>query len=123
MKLSELKKGDIFKFGIDFWDEENRLHSVEKQSNGKYLIIFIGMDFQGNIETAFGNGSFTWRDKDVEVFIPVYYLSEHKKTKGLPCVPVGQQRHIMPKNLNEINKSNIYCNGNKYHYNRFAIIN
>lgn len=121
MKISELKVGYIFKFGNKPWDEEHRFHSYSKEEDGRYIIFMIGLNYLGNVDTVKWT-SFTWRDSDVEVFIPKYYLSEQKKTKGLPCKPVSNARHIYPKNLSSINLSDVYCNHNKYWYD-YAEIN
>lgn len=122
MKLSHLKKGDIFKFGDKPWDLSHRFHSLKLYEDGRFLINFMGIGFNGNIETAFGNSSFTWIDSDVEVFIPVFYLSEHNKTKGMPCIPNKDQRLIYPSNLNKINLSDVYCSGKDYFHNYYSII-
>ena len=114
MKLTELTKGDIFKWG-DFPGEAlYRFHSIDKINN-RYLIHLLGVCYNGNIENCKPN-SFTWRDEDLDVFIPLFYLCEFKKTKGIPCIPVSNHRIFLPNNLNEINKSNVYCSHNKYWY-------
>ena len=113
-KLSELKKGDIFKFGDKGWDFMHRFHSLTIYPDGRYFINLMGIGFQGDIEKAFGNGSFTWRDIDEIVWIPKFYLSEQRRTKGLPCIPFKDQRLICPSNLNECNLSNTFCEGKEY---------
>ena len=119
MKLSELKKGDIFKFGDKPWDFEHRFHSMY-QENGQYQILLMGIYYLGDIEKAKAN-SHTNREKDEDVWVPKYFLSEHRKTYGLPCVPNKDQRMIYPSNLNPINLSNVYCSGNKYFHDRHSI--
>lgn len=121
MKLTDLKKGDVFKFGPKDWDSEHRFHSLQIKEDGRYTIFLMGLMYNGIVEKANWN-SFTWRDEDEEIFIPVYYLSEQRRTKGMPCVPVSNERHILPSNLNEINLSDIYCSHDKYWYQRVCII-
>lgn len=121
MKLTDLKKGDIFKFGDKHWDYEYRFHSLQENENGTYTIYLIYPNFSGDIKSAKWT-SFTKRDSNVDVFLPVYYLSEQKRTKGIPCIPVSNKRHILPKNLNPINLSNTYCQHNNYWYERESII-
>lgn len=113
-KLSELKKGDIFKFGDKSWDFPRRFHSLKIYLDGRYFINFMGIGYQGDIDKAFGNGSFTWRDNDEIVWLPEFYLSEQRKTKGKPCLPFKDQRQIYPSNLNECNLSNVFCEGKEY---------
>lgn len=119
MKLSELKKGDIFKFGDKFWDTEHRFHSILER-NGKPYIMLMSLNYSGDIEKSKWT-SYTWRDKDEDVWIPKYFLSEYSKTYGMPCVPHSDQRIIYPSNLNQINLSDVYCSGREYHYNRHSI--
>lgn len=119
MVLTDLKKGDIFKFGDKGWDDLYRLHSVELIDN-RYLISFIGVRYAGNIQTCNAN-SFTWRDTNIQVYIPKFYLSEQRRTKGIPCIPVSNMRHLFPDNLNPINKSDIYCSHDKYWYDYVSI--
>jgi hypothetical protein len=115
MLLSELKKGDIFKFGDKDWDAKHKLHSLVIKPNGKIVIFFFSINFQGTNEEA-KSDSFTWRDTDVEVFIPKFYLSEQRRTKGLPCIPVSNMRHIIGGEVNPINMSDVYCCHDKYWY-------
>jgi len=114
MKLTELPKGTIFKWANKSWEALERIHSVTKEGN-RYLIILMGIGFAGNVDKAFGN-SFTWRDEDVEVFVPKFYLCEFKKTRGIPCIPVNNHRQFLPNNLNELNMSDVYCSRNDYWY-------
>lgn len=120
MKLLDLKKGDIFKFGDKPWDFCHRLHSVRENPSGGYFIYFIGVNYQGDIENAKFN-SFTSRDSNIDIFIPEYYLSEYTKTKGNPCIPHKDQRILMANNLNDINNSGVFCHGKDYHYDFFKI--
>ncbi len=113
-KLTDLKMGDIFLFDKRFGTHE-RFHSLEI-TNGRYLVHIISMHYLGDVKDGFPV-CFTWRDSDCEVFIPKFYLSEHKKTKGLPCIPVSNERRIFDIKLNAINLSNIYCSHSKYWYN------
>ena len=115
MTITELKKGDIFKWGNKSWDEEHRFHSIEQYPDGRYCIMLMGVRFAGNVEKA-GWHAFTWRDTDVDIFIPIYYLCEFKKSRGIPCVPVNNHRQFLPTNLNAINMSDVYCNRNDYWY-------
>ncbi len=121
IRLTDLKKGDIFKFGDKNWDEEHRFHSLSQRENGWYDIFFMGNSFEGNIEKAYFH-SFTLRKENVQIFIPVYLLCEHRKTKGIPCIPQGSHRILLANNLNEINKSNVYCEGKDYWHNRYQIL-
>ena len=121
MKLTDLKKGDIFQFGNKPWDAIHRLFCVIKSEDGRFLISFMRITFDGDIEKSKSN-SFTWRDKDVQVFVPKFLLSEQRRTKGKPCVPVSNQRSIFPSNLNQINLSTVFCSHNKYWYD-FESIN
>lgn len=115
MKLTEMPKGTIFKWENKSGEALERIHSVEKVGK-RYLINFIGLNYEGNSDNANAN-SFTWRDEDLEVFVPKFYLCEFKKTKGIPCIPVSNLRHFLPNNLNELNMSDVYCSGNDYWYN------
>lgn len=113
-KLSELSKGDVFLFDQKF-GEMHRLHSISPQKNGRYLIHLIGLSYAGDISNAAAN-SFTWRDSDIQVYIPKFYLCEFKKSKWQPCIPVSNCRHLLPNNLNQINMSDKYCSHNKCWY-------
>jgi len=115
MKLSELPKGIIFKFENKGWEALQRVHSIE-QIDGRFLIRMMGLQYAGNVEAALPY-CFTWRDEDLDVFIPKFYLSEQKRTKNMPCIPVNNQRHILPNNLHELNMSGVYCSHDKYWYN------
>lgn len=115
MILTKLTKGDIFKFDNQSWDSLYRFYSLIKHKDGRFLINLMGILYKGEIKKAFAN-SFTWRDIDVEVFIPTFYLCEFKKTKGIPCIPVSNHRIFFPTNLNQLNLSDKYCNHNKYWY-------
>lgn len=112
--LTSLVKGDIFKFGDKPWDSLHRFHSLNTIDN-RYLIHFIGLSYSGDISKALAN-SFTWREEDIEVFIPKFYLCEFKKSKGKPCIPVSNHRIFLSDNLNPINLSNIFCSHNNYWY-------
>ncbi len=114
-KLTDLKKGDIFKFGDKPWDAEHRFHSLHKKEGERYNIWFMGISYAGDIEKA-RTTSFTWRDNDEEVWIPKYLLSEQRRTKGTPCLPVSNHRIFYPMNLNKINLSEVYCSHDKYWY-------
>ena len=112
--LLNLKKGDLFKFGKNSWDAVHRFHSLEKKGK-QYYIFFISLNYLGDIESAKWN-SYTWRDSNVEIFIPKYLLSEQKRTNGKPCIPVSNRRIVFPYLLNEINLTEKYCKGNNYWY-------
>lgn len=113
-KITTLSKGDLFKFDFPF-GRLHRFHSLSIESDGRLLIYLMGVNFEGNINNAHSN-SFTWRDCDVDVFVPRFYLCESKKTRGVPCLPVGVERLLLPNNLNEVNLSDKYCNGKEYWY-------
>lgn len=115
MILTKLTKGDIFKFGSECWDSLHRFHSLTRYKDGRYCINLMGVSYRGDVKKAFSN-CFTWRDTDIEVFIPMFYLCEFKKTKGIPCIPVSNHRIFLPENLNQLNLSDKYCNHNKYWY-------
>lgn len=115
MKLSELPKGTIFQWRNFPGEGLNRIHSVSKEGN-KYLILLMGVHYAGDVNSCKAN-SFTWREEDIEVFVPKFYLCEFQKTKGIPCIPVSNHRIFYPNNLNTLNMSDVYCSHNKYWYN------
>jgi|GEM_PF-1522739 len=115
IKLSELKKGDFFRWTHPFGETE-RFHSLDIIKDGRYHIYLMSNRYAGILENAYAYAS-TMRDDDILVFIPIYYMSEKKKTKGRPCLPVNCQRHILPENTNKINVSEFYCSHDKYWYN------
>lgn len=107
-KLSELNKGDIFKFEDKSWERHHRIHSIDKVGK-RYLINFISMNYFGESINANAN-SFTWRDKDIKVFIPKFNLSDWKSSKGKPYISLRPEhdkaRWIFPYKLNECNINN-----------------
>lgn len=115
MKFTDLKKGDIFKYGSQPWNCLNRFHSLEVTESGRINLNLMAIGFNGDVETCFPI-YFTYREKDQEVFIPKFFLSENRNSKGRPCIPVNTHRNLLPSNLNEINKSDKYCEGNQYHH-------
>lgn len=119
MKITQLQKGDVFQWGEQPWDGRARFHSV-METDGRLLIMLMGMHYQGDVSNA-KHTCFTWRDTDVEVFIPEFYRSEQRRTKGTPCVPVSNHRHLLPGNLNPINISDRYCEHDKYWYDLAAL--
>lgn len=114
MLLKDLSKGDIFQDGKNSWDGLYRFHSCSIQGD-RLLVYLIGLSFSGNISLCHSN-SFTWRDINHQVYIPVFYRCEFKKSKDIPCIPVNNNRIFYPSNLNSINISNKYCEGNNYWY-------
>jgi len=114
MKLSELSKGDIFQDGKNSWDGLYRFHSCSIE--GKQLIVYLmGIGYNGDISKCKAN-SFTQRDINHEIYIPVFYKCEFKKSRGIPCIPVSNHRIFYPTNLNSINISDKFCNRNDYWY-------
>ena len=114
MKLTDLHKGDIFQDGKHSWDGVYRFHSCSIKGK-RILIHLMGVFYAGDVETAFAN-SFTWRDIEHEVYIPVFYKCEFKRKRGLPCLPVNNRRVFYPSNLNPINISNKFCDRDDYWY-------
>lgn len=112
--LTDLKRNDLFRFDKRFGSLE-RFHSLEQIDN-RYLIKLISLNYMGDINTC-NAYAFIWRDNNDEIFIPKFYLSEHKKNRGLPCIPVSNERRYFNFKLNDINISDIYCNNSKYWYN------
>lgn len=104
MKISDLKKGDMFKFGKQSWDEAHRFHSIEKKGK-QYYIFFISLNYLGDVQVSKWN-SYTWSDDDIEVFIPKYLLSEQRRTKGKPCIPVSNNRIVLGINIGMMLLSN-----------------
>jgi len=115
MKIVDLKKGDIYQDGPNTWDGLFRFHNYYQLPNGQLRILLMGLNFQGKVENALAN-SFTNRPANHEVYIPVFYKCEFKKTKGIPCIPVNNHRNFFPQNLNQINISNKFCDRNDYWY-------
>ncbi len=124
IKVSELQVGDIFSFGGNVWDGQYKFENIqyyndleqrwEKEFIDGFRICFWLSYIHGDGKW---NGMFKWSDgNDINqlVFIHKYPLSEHKKTKGLPCIPYGGERRIFQYKLNEINISTEYCKGNIY---------
>ena len=120
MKLKNLQKGDIFQDGKNTWDGIYRFHSCEI-IDGRLFIKLMSLNYRGEVATCKPN-SFTWRNIEHEVYIPVLYKCEFKKSKGIPCIPVHNHRIFYPNNLNNINISDKYCNGNEYWYNYADLI-
>lgn len=120
MKLKDLKKGDIYQDGKNRWDGWFRFHSCEVVDD-RLFICLMGMNYSGDINKCNPN-SFTWRDIEREVYIPVLYKCEHRKTKGIPCVPVSAHRCLYPSNLNPINVSDKYCDRNDYWYDNADLL-
>lgn len=114
MKLKDLQKGDIFQDGKHSWNGIYRFHSYENMNDG-LLIYLMGISYAGDVENAHAN-SFTWREMDHEVYIPVFYKCEFKRKRGTPCIPVNNHRIFYPSNLNPINISDKFCNRNDYWY-------
>ena len=114
MKLLKLSKGDIYKEGKNSWDGLYRFHSCSVENN-RLLVHLMGIGYNGNISNCKAN-SFTWRDVNHEVYIPVFYKCEFKKSRGIPCIPVHNHRIFFPTNLNAINISDKFCDGNNYWY-------
>ena len=118
LHLSQLSKGDIFKFGNKPWDALHRFHSLYLPDNGLWYINMMSPYYNGSMETCYPI-CFTHRDEDIEVYIPKFYLSEQKRTRGLPCIPHNNARDIIATNLNSINLSDKYCSHDKYWYDIF----
>lgn len=118
--ISELKYGDIFKFGKQAWDPLYRLESVNfyHDKKGQWLKEFeeecrICFHLLSPYHNNGFKGMFKWSDTntiDQPVYIPKFLLCEWKKQKGKPCIPHGEHREIFTYRLNEINISDKYCN-------------
>jgi hypothetical protein len=93
----KLQKGDIFSFGSNFWDEEQRFHSYSFYSNAKgwhddysegskICFNYIPFNYAGEIENACAH-AFQWSNEQDPSKITVYIQANHlisdtKKYKG-----------------------------------------
>lgn len=118
--VSELKYGDIFKFGDEVWDGLNRLHSLHFYNNKiqKWVELeYFNKDcricfwlLSSYSDNGF-KGVFKWSDTnrlDQKVYIPEFKLCEWKRLKGKPCIAHGGNRQVFTYQLNEINISTEY---------------
>jgi hypothetical protein len=119
----KLKKGDIFSFGKNCWDGENRFHSYgfyidskrewvnEYQPNSRICFHYIPFGYAGKIEDA-GCLAFQWQHVQNPAEIKVYLkrnhlISKSKKHKGkLFYYDHNKVPIYVPYKINIINMSN-----------------